>query len=60
MTEKTIYELKLHEIIEAVEGLWVRRVPGGWIYTEPEPDSSVFVPYTKHLTGDEFDAAAKP
>jgi len=57
---KSVYDLKLHEVLVLEDGTEVRRVPGGWIYTRFElkqvmmPNAewseeliptSVFVPY---------------
>lgn len=33
MTEKSIYDLGLHETLEIDKNTQVRRVPGGWIYS---------------------------
>lgn len=47
MSDKTIYDLKLHEELKIKDDLFVVRVPGGWLYqayTENEINS-VFVPY---------------
>ena len=50
-----IYALDLHVQIEVVDALHVRRVPGGWIYTEYDKDgedtyiSSVFVPFNNEF-----------
>lgn len=32
MSEKSIYELKLHEMTSTSFGMGILRVPGGWIY----------------------------
>ena len=32
MTDKTIYDLELHEVFMIEPGRWVIRVPGGWTY----------------------------
>ena len=32
MSDKTIYDLKLHEFIHISESVQVRRVPGGWLW----------------------------
>lgn len=49
---KSIYDLKLHEhtYIDST-GIWVVRVPGGWIYNlqisvDEGTDTTVFVPYS--------------
>lgn len=60
MSEKTIYNLKLHETLRVNDCLLVRRVHMGWIYTSfnrkysntemdfiYEYQDSVFVPKTK-------------
>lgn len=51
---KTIYDLKLHEMIEINTHLEITRVPGGWMYTyidlSLENSRGVFVPYN-----DEFE-----
>jgi len=58
MSEKTIYDLKLHETLRGVaEGtLCVTRVPGGWIYESWryaglddrwEEYDTVFVPFVQ-------------
>mgnify|MGYP000129659504 CR=1 FL=1 len=49
--EKTIFNMKLHETL-AVEGMYVLRVPSGWIYYgwDSERDeyiNGVFVPTPK-------------
>lgn len=46
MNEK-IYEMKLHEEIEAAPMVDVRRVPGGWVYLfySEHHLSPVFVPF---------------
>jgi len=54
--EKTIYELKLHELTSIDNFTTVRRVPGGWIYVEMMTDvvnntgvtnsTSTFVPFS--------------
>ncbi len=31
-TEKSIYDLKLHEGVRTQFGIFIMRVPGGWIY----------------------------
>ena len=46
MTDKTIYDLELHEETKISGATWVIRVPGGWIYTEHGVNTAVFVPYT--------------
>jgi len=54
----TIYDLALHDEIQADDLLYVRRVPNGWIYSEYHDVeagkivTSVFVPYS-----DEFNSA---
>ena len=60
---KSVYDLKLHEMLALEDGTQVRRVPGGWIYTRfqlnqvlsPSGDlienylpTSVFVPVPEH------------
>ena len=51
MTEKSIYDLDLHEgvHIESVQHCTILRVPGGWVYTIVRLDcnqmNSVFVPF---------------
>jgi len=46
--EKTIYDLRLHEILRVDKSVYVTRVPGGWIYHFwdflDKMDSMVFVP----------------
>ena len=51
MENKTIYDLNMHEEIEKEPELYVRRVPGGWIYTDTgfADDQSVFVPYNEEF-----------
>jgi len=56
---KTIYDLALHEhffIGPPKDYIWVRRVPGGWLYIDDWNDKGlptvVFVPYS-----DEFKPA---
>lgn len=41
-------KIALHETYKLREGLYVTRVPGGWIYTVTiiQTSSSVFVPYS--------------
>lgn len=42
---KSIYELGLHQTTE-LNGIFIRRVPGGWLYEPTEGDIySTFVPY---------------
>ena len=51
MSIKSIYELELHEEIQIPKSyMWVRRVAGGWIYSEygetaGDMVTSAFVPY---------------
>lgn len=46
MEKRNIYDLKLHEELFIEDnnesGVWVRRVPGGWLYNYEDP---VFVPF---------------
>jgi hypothetical protein len=46
---KDIYKMRLHEQLRITDHLYIRRVPGGWIYTEYNPNSeaenAVFVPF---------------
>jgi len=46
-TEKSIYDLDILEYVIIEDSLLIRRVPGGWVFTEigGEIISSVFVPY---------------
>ena len=47
MSEKTIYGLDLHEEIKVGDNLWVRRVPGGWLYSDTgmsDAGQCIFVP----------------
>jgi len=61
---KSVYDLKLHEVIALEDGTEVRRVPGGWIYTRlqlnqvlsPSGDlienylpTSVFIPMPEYM-----------
>lgn len=50
-TEKTIYDLRLHESLTTVFGIWIMRVPGGWIYDcwdieKDEFKRGIFVPFS--------------
>lgn len=46
---KSIYELKLHEVMELDDlELDILRVPGGWLY------NSVFVPYSNEFKNSEI------
>ena len=54
MKEKTVYNLKLHEGINLPFGIFVMRVPGGWIYDcwDHEKDSfkqGTFIPYNNEF-----------
>jgi hypothetical protein len=47
---KTIYGLKLHEGLRTDFGMFIMRVPGGWIYDcwdyrHDRPKQGVFVPF---------------
>ena len=46
---KELYELKPMQVKKLDEGLYVRRVPGGWIFETPDSDghrwTPVFVPF---------------
>ena len=48
-----IYDLELNELTQIDDYLWVRRVPGGWVYNEfytsndDVRGASVFVPYSE-------------
>ena len=55
MNDDGVWKMKMHEIIKLEDGTQIRRVPGGWKYTEFHWDSrtgntsqfqvtSVFVP----------------
>ena len=46
--EKTIYDLKLHEIMTINNGQLIMRVPGGWIYKID--DKYIFVPYNNEFS----------
>ena len=46
--ENTIYDLKLHESLQIREGLYVFRVPGGWIYAD-QKTVPIFVPYSNEF-----------
>lgn len=60
MSEKSIYELGLHESIAIDSGTSVARVPGGWIYTWIAPDASLvtsnFVPWHDEYQVSDVDA----
>ena len=47
--DKSIYDLELNEATRVDAGLWVRRVPGGWIYEYAKKKeyyaAMVFVPF---------------
>ena len=45
--EKTLYDLKLHEVNVVNPNIIVMRVPGGWIYKSNSVSSTslIFVPY---------------
>ena len=51
--EKKLYEMKLHECIKSDKcgGVWITRVPGGWIYMDiiNETPASVFVPFNNEF-----------
>lgn len=54
--KKSIYELELNERIKHVDKdtagrTYIRRVPGGWVYTQviPKGMSSCFVPFNKEF-----------
>ena len=59
MEKKTIYNLKLHEVMQittkdedsrSITTYLVTRVPGGWIYTmHYNPDSTMFIPWNNDL-----------
>lgn len=57
---KTIYDLKLHEILNIQLDKIVTRVPGGWIYCIPNNNeqnityNSVFVPYNNEFEGGKY------
>ena len=42
--EKTIYNMKLHELMEA-PGFAILKVPGGWIYFDKGNQLSNFIPF---------------
>jgi len=47
--EKDMYTLKLNEKMDIGNSTYVRRVPGGWIYTKTffsESVHQIFVPYS--------------
>lgn len=51
--EKTIYDLNLHEGLNLLFGIFVMRVPGGWIYDCWDYENNkfkqgIFVPYAKY------------
>lgn len=48
--EKTIYDLELHEEIQLLDSQFVKRVPGGWVYSYfSDLNVSVFVPYNEEF-----------
>lgn len=55
---KELYELKPLELMK-IQGLHIRRVPGGWIFETPDSDGNgwnpVFVPFNN-----EFQPKEKP
>lgn len=42
---KKLDRLELHEEMKSKTGWQITRVPGGWIYSQGNGESSVFVPY---------------
>jgi hypothetical protein len=54
---KSIYNLELHEALEITKGVYVLRVPGGWIYNYEKPHvnilETVFVPLSLEFQGPE-------
>lgn len=50
--KKSLWDLELHEQISPMDGLYVMRVPGGWLYQFDRGDSiytCTFVPYCKDM-----------
>lgn len=51
-TTQSVYDMPLHSSASIEEHTFIKRVPGGWIYTIRTPSNeqiawhSVFVPYT--------------
>lgn len=49
-----IYKMNLHDEIKLGKYTFIRRVPGGWIYTFQEDTNiynSIFVPYDNEFIG---------
>lgn len=51
---KKLYQMELHETVQAPWGIIIMRVPGGWIYDawDTEKDefkNGTFVPYNEYL-----------
>lgn len=54
ITNKSIYDLKLHEELKLSNDMYVLRVPGGWIYdfwdvTKDQAKIGVFVPFSMEI-----------
>jgi len=51
MSEKTIYDLELHEKLILENGMESMRVPGGWLYDFPNNGGipPIFVPYNEEF-----------
>lgn len=67
MSDKPLYAMKLHDVIQAHNGsTLITRVPGGWVYTFHRLDcgqmNSVFVPYDREFreTEDGVDRSVCP
>ena len=52
ISEKSIYELSLHELIKVKWSLYVTRVPGGWLYEGPDDTYATFVPFNNEFQDD--------
>ena len=50
-TQKTIYELGLHDILSINGDAYVQRVPGGWIYWDGDGNAAVFIPFNDEFMG---------
>ena len=58
MKEEQLLKMKLHELSQG-HTFKILRVPGGWIYYEPDTSLSVFVPYDTNSHNDLIDLINK-